>query len=187
MTGFGRTGRPFGVDHAGVVPDLLCLGKALANGFPLSACMGTPAVMSAWPASDGEAIHTSTFLGHPLGCAMALASLREMKSKNLAARAKALGAWWKEELIRELGGHPRVGDIRGLGLMIGIELVKDKKSLAADSPWAGQVVTRALRGGLIILAGGAGRNVLTLTPPLTISKQDLAKATRLLRDALYQP
>src|SRR5262249_3583199 len=70
MTGLGRTGKDFASEHSGVVPDLLCLGKALSNGFPLSACIGRPDIMAAWPPSDGEAIHTSTFLGNPLGCAM---------------------------------------------------------------------------------------------------------------------
>lgn len=185
MTGIGRTGKTFAVEHSGIVPDLLCVGKALANGFPLSACVGTPEVMSAWPSSDGEAIHTSTFLGNPLGCAMALASLKELRSKNLAAKAATLGEWWKRELMEEIGGHPRVGEIRGLGLMVGIEFVTDKKSLAPDPQWTGRVVTQALKRGLIVLSGGSCRNVLTLTPALTISKAELQKATRLLKETLY--
>jgi 4-aminobutyrate aminotransferase / (S)-3-amino-2-methylpropionate transaminase / 5-aminovalerate transaminase len=185
MTGLGRTGRTFAVDHAGVVPDLLCLGKALANGFPLSVCIGRPDVMAAWPPSDGEAIHTSTFLGNPLGCAMALASLKELTSKNLAARAGALGRWWKDLLVRELGAHPRIGEIRGIGLMIGIEFVKDKKYLAPDPAWTSQIVKVSLKRGLIVLSGGAGRNVLTMTPPLTISKAELQKATQILKGVLY--
>src|SRR5690606_28100085 len=76
-TGLNRTGRLFACEHSGVVPDLICLGKALTGGFPLSACVGKAAVMDAWPESQGEALHTSTFLGHPVGCAMALASLEE--------------------------------------------------------------------------------------------------------------
>jgi 4-aminobutyrate aminotransferase-like enzyme len=185
MTGFGRTGRTFAVEHSGVVPDLLCVGKALANGFPLSACVGLPEVMAAWPPSDGEAIHTSTFLGNPLGCAMALASLKELQSKHLAAKAAALGKWWKEELLRELGDHPRVGEIRGIGLMLGIEFVTDKKSLSPDPQWTGHIVTNALKRGLIVLSGGIGRNVLTLTPPLTISKAQLQEATQTLKETFY--
>ena len=75
-TGLNRTGRLFGCDHSEVVPDLICLGKALTSGFPLSACVGRATVMDAWPESAGEALHTSTFLGNPLGCAMAIAALR---------------------------------------------------------------------------------------------------------------
>ncbi len=185
MTGLGRTGRLFAVDRAHVVPDLLCVGKALANGFPLSACVGRPEVMDAWPPSDGEAIHTSTFLGNPLGCAMALASLKELTSKHLAARAESLGRTWLNNLRQALGAHPRVGDIRGLGLMIGIEFVKDKKSLDPDPAWTSRIVTESLKRRLVVLSGGTFRNVLTLTPPLTISKEQLRKATRVLRSAFY--
>src|SRR4029077_8843102 len=106
FTGLGRTGRPFAVEHSAIVPDLLCVGKALANGFPLSACVGTPEVMRAWPESDGEAIHTSTFLGNPLGCAMALASLKELQSKRLAQRAARIGDSWKHQLQQALSEHP---------------------------------------------------------------------------------
>jgi 4-aminobutyrate aminotransferase-like enzyme len=185
MTGLGRTGKLFAVEHAHVVPDLLCIGKALANGFPLSACIGRPDIMEAWPPSNGEAIHTSTFLGSPLGCAMALASLRELQSRKLANRAAILGSAWMNELRQALGAHPRVGEIRGLGLMIGIELVTDKKSLAPDPSWTSRIVSESLKRGLIVLSGGAARNVLTLTPPLTISKEQLHRATEILRTAFY--
>ncbi len=185
MTGLGRTGRLWAVDHAGVVPDLLCIGKALANGFPISACLGSPSVMGAWPSSDGEAIHTSTFLGNPLGCAMALASLKELFAKKLHQRSDELGRWWKDELQTAIGSHPRVGELRGLGLMIGIEFVQDKKYAAPDPQWTAKVVTDALKKGLIVLSGGKGRNVLTLTPPLTISREQLFKATHLLKETLY--
>ena len=186
MTGLGRTGRTFAVEHAGIVPDLLCIGKALANGFPLSACIGRPEVMAAWPPSDGEAIHTSTFLGNPLGCAMALASLGELTSRKLASRAGSLGRWWLSELQRELGSHPRVGDVRALGLMVGIEFVKDKKSLSPDPEWTSRVVRESLKQGLILLSGSLSRNVLTLTPPLTISKEHLRQATKILKRVLYE-
>jgi len=185
MTGLGRTGRTFAVEHSGVVPDLLCVGKALANGFPLSACVGPPEVMAAWPSSDGEAIHTSTFLGNPLGCAMALASLKELRSKNLSSKAEALGRWWLGELKDQIGNHPRVAEIRGLGMMVGIEFVKDKKYLAPDPPWTSHVVVKALAAGLIVLSGGLSRNILTLTPPLTITRAELGHATRILKEILY--
>ena len=116
---------------------------------------------------------------------MAVASLRELTSKNIAARANVLGQAWQDDLNRELGGHPRVGQIRGLGLMIGIEFVTDKKSLAADPGWTSRVVTQCLQMGLIVLSAGVSRNVLTLTPPLTISRRELDDATRLLKEVLY--
>jgi len=98
-TGLGRTGRWFACEHTGIVPDLLCLGKALTGGFPLSACVGRADLMdAAWPASSGEAIHTSTFLGHPVGCAMALAQITEIESRKLVPRSARLGAVLLQQL-----------------------------------------------------------------------------------------
>src|SRR5476651_1657761 len=98
-TGFGRTGKWFACEHSGVIPDLICLGKALTGGFPLSACVGRADLMdAAWPASTGEAIHTSTFLGHPVGCAMALAQISEIEKLNLPERAAELGKYLLELL-----------------------------------------------------------------------------------------
>jgi 4-aminobutyrate aminotransferase/(S)-3-amino-2-methylpropionate transaminase len=186
FTGLGRTGRNFAVEHSEIVPDLLCVGKALANGFPLSACIGVPEVMSAWPESDGEAIHTSTFLGNPLGCAMALASLRELQMKHLARRAWQFGAFWKRKLRQALADHPQVAEVRGCGLMIGIELVRDRESLLPNADLATHVVKESLKQGLIVLSGGEHRNVLTLTPALTISKRELSQATAILTQILKQ-
>ncbi len=91
-TGFGRTGRWFACEHSATVPDLICLGKALTGGFPLSACVGRADLMdAAWPPSSGEAIHTSTFLGHPVGCAMALAQIQEIQARALVRRSAELG------------------------------------------------------------------------------------------------
>ena len=96
-TGFGRTGKWFACEHSGVVPDLICLGKALTGGFPLSACVGRADLMdAAWPASTGEAIHTSTFLGHPVGCAMALAQISEIRQLKLCERSAELGKFLLE-------------------------------------------------------------------------------------------
>ena len=92
-TGFGRTGKWFACEHSGTVPDVICLGKALTGGFPLSACVGRADLMdAAWPPSSGEAIHTSTFLGHPVGCAMALAQIKEIKAQKLVQRSAELGS-----------------------------------------------------------------------------------------------
>jgi 4-aminobutyrate aminotransferase/(S)-3-amino-2-methylpropionate transaminase len=186
FTGFGRTGCNFAVEHAEVVPDLLCLGKALTNGFPLSACIGTSDVMSAWPESDGEAIHTRTFLGNPLGCAMALASIKELTQKHLARRAWQLGIFFKRKLQRAIGDHPHVAEVRGCGLMIGIELVQDRQSLNPNAELATRVVKESLMHGLIVLSGGEHRNVLTLTPPLTITKRELSRATAILVEIINQ-
>jgi 4-aminobutyrate aminotransferase-like enzyme len=186
FTGFGRTGRWFAWEHAGIEPDLMAVGKAMSNGFPISACVGRRDVMNAWPPSDGEAIHTGTFLGNPLGCAMGLASLREMKRLDLARRSAALGGEWKADLVRVLGGLPFVGEIRGSGLFIGIEIVKGRKALEPDAKRAAAIVSEALHQKLIILSCGKGRNVIGLTPPLTIKRQELEEATNILIDVFVR-
>jgi 4-aminobutyrate aminotransferase-like enzyme len=170
-TGFGRTGRWFACEHSGVVPDVICLGKALTGGFPLSACVAKAEIMDrAWPKSDGEAIHTSTFLGHPVGCAMALAQMREID--KLVPRAAELGAYLLA-LLREL---PSV-EARGLGLMAGVELPLP----TADCL---RIIKRLLHRGFIFLPEGDKANVIGFTPPLTISKPQLRAAVRALKDEL---
>ncbi len=179
-TGLGRTGRWFACEHEGVAPDLLCVGKALSGTLPIAACIGTRDVMDAWPTSAGEAMHTSTFLGNPLACAAAVASLGEIRRRELVERSAAEGDRWIAELRDALGRHPSVGDVRGRGLMIGIDLVTDPSSREPDALLAGRVVVEALRGGWIVLAGGPAGNVISLSPPLSLSRDLMGAATRML-------
>ena len=184
-TGFGRTGRWFACEHAGIEPDLLCVGKGMASGFPISACIGRADLMDAWPVSEGEAIHTSTFLGHPTGCAAALASIDEIERRGLVARAAELSSRVRgllEQMAKQVG--PAVGDIRGCGLMWGVELVKPDRS--ADTDLAGRTMLGALRRGVIVLAGGPENNVLSLSPPLVITEEQLESGVRALTEALVE-
>jgi 4-aminobutyrate aminotransferase/(S)-3-amino-2-methylpropionate transaminase len=167
-TGLGRTGRLWACDHEQVVPDLLCTGKGLAAGMPLSACIGSADTMDAWPASSGEALHTQTFLGHPLACAAALAALRILDEEKLAARAAETGALALERLRNGLAGQPQVVAVRGSGLMIGIELTSGER--------AGAVVRAALERGVILLPCGKDGCVISITPPLSISPRALLPA-----------
>ncbi|MFO7588336.1 MAG: aspartate aminotransferase family protein [Gemmatimonadota bacterium] len=183
-TGLGRTGRRFAADHEGVVPDLLCVGKALSGALPFAACLGPARVMDAWPRSGGEAKHTSTFLGNPLACAAALASLAEIERRGLAGRADTEGARWIRRLRVMAEDHPCVGEVRGRGLMIGLDLVRDRESREPDPERAGRAVTAALRRGWILLAGGPDGNVLSLSPPLTIGRELLDRAVRTLDHVL---
>lgn len=182
-TGFGRTGRWFASEHFGVVPDVICLGKALTGGFPLSACVGRADVMDrAWPESEGEAIHTSTFLGHPVGCAMALASLRELEAKKLVTRSAEMGEHFLTELRRlaKRLGQARCSP-RGLGLMLALELFDEGKPAEAI---ALTVTKRLLAEGFILLPEGEPANILSITPPLTVCKTHIARFTRELGQAL---
>jgi len=164
-TGFNRTGALFACEHSGVVPDVICLGKGLTSGFPLSACVGRSDIMDAWPASIGEALHTSTFLGNPLGCAMALASLEQHAKPELTSHVRERGERLKAAL-RAMHA-PHVLDVRGMGLLVGLEL-------DLDGAVVNDLVKRALRDGLILLQSGPRGDVLAFTPPFAISDEEIA-------------
>ena len=163
-TGFGRTGTMFACEQESLVPDILCLGKAMGNGFPISAAVASVGVMDAWPASEGEALHTSTHLGNPMGCAAALASIGELESLELPSRAATLGSRLGTKL-NALHASGKVAGVRGRGLMWGIEL--------QDAAQARETVEKSLTKGVLILQAGEQGNVLSITPPLTISEADL--------------
>jgi 4-aminobutyrate aminotransferase-like enzyme len=185
-TGFGRTGKWFANEHAGVTPDLICLGKALTGGFPLSACVGRADLMNAaWPPSKGEALHTSTFLGNPVGCAMALAQIEEIGKLKLPERAAELGEFLLGELqsLQSEISNPKLEiHARGIGLMAGVELRRHDGSPACVEAFA--VVKELLRRGFIFLPEGEFGNVISLTPPLTITKPQLVKAVNALKEVL---
>lgn len=174
-TGFGRTGEWFAIDAEGVIPDILCVGKAMGSGVPISAAAGRPEVMDAWPPSTGEALHTSTHLGDPLGCAAALATIDEMTRLELPARAVALGEMLGRRLasLRDL---PGVVAIRGRGLFWGIELAGDSVANAA--------VRRALARGVLLLQSGVSGETITLAPPLVIEESLLWRAVEILEGTL---
>ncbi|MEK7685767.1 MAG: aspartate aminotransferase family protein [Verrucomicrobiota bacterium] len=181
-TGLGRTGRWFACEHSETIPDLICLGKALTGGFPLSACVGRADLMdAAWPSSCGEAIHTSTFLGHPVGCAMALAQIAEIRDRRLVQRSSKLGKFF---FMKLLGLQIPRAETRGLGLMIGVELRSQDGSPATKSAW--RVVKEMLRRGYILLPEGENGNVLGFTPPLTIDQRQLQQASDELKEVLRQ-
>lgn len=182
-TGFGRTGKWFACEHSGVTPDLICLGKALTGGFPLSACVGRADVMdSAWPASQGEAIHTSTYLGHPVGCAMALAQIAEVKRLKLCERSAKLGS----RLLKMLSIlHPPSSihmRARGVGLMAGLELLNTDGSPATTESL--RVIKAMLHRGFILLPEGEHGNIISFTPPLTITAAQLTRMVTALQESL---
>jgi len=179
-TGLNRTGALFACDLSGVVPDLICLGKALTGGFPLSACVGRADIMDAWPPSAGEALHTSTFLGNPLGCAMALAALDQHADPAIAAHVRERGARLKRALLALRSPH--IGHVRGLGLMLGVELVKTDGSPFGALGVA--IMKRALRDGLILLPESPDANVLSLCPPFSISDEEIVFAAARLQEYL---
>jgi 4-aminobutyrate aminotransferase/(S)-3-amino-2-methylpropionate transaminase len=171
-TGIGRTGRWLACQHAAVAPDLVAIGKALGGGLPVSACVGRAEVMCAWPASRGEALHTSTHLGNPVTCAAANATLRVIERESLVERAASEGARWLDLLRGELAGCASVRDVRGLGLLIGVELEPPERAQRACA--------ELLRAGWITLCEGERGDVLALTPPLNTSSEILDAAAHVL-------
>ena len=175
-TGLGRTGSWLACEHDGVVPDLVTLGKALGAGFPISACAGRPHVMRGWGERGDEARHTSTHLGNPLGCAVACAVLGVLEREDLPGRAADLGARWLADLRSALASAPGVTDVRGRGLMLGIEL---------DTPArAARAVDAALASGWILIQEGPDGRVLSLTPALNTAESLLEAATGRLAELL---
>jgi 4-aminobutyrate aminotransferase-like enzyme len=176
-TGFGRTGDWFAVNRDGIVPDIICIGKAMGSGVPISAAAGRAAIMDAWPVSTGEALHTSTFLGNPLGCAAALATIDEMERFDLPARARRIGA----QLGLRLDGlrsEANVIDVRGRGLFWGVAL--------RDAATAFAVVKGALARGVILLQAGVDGDTVAISPPLIIQESQLDRAVAVLQTAIEE-
>lgn len=170
-TGLGRTGTMFACEREGVVPDLMAIGKSLAGGGPIGACLGSEEAMAGWGRPAGEAIHTSTFLGNPMIAAMALATLDVLESEGLVARSAALGAQAKATLTRELAGCARVQEVRGEGMMLGVALLDDE-----GAPWAGggvKAMSDLIREGFVVAPGGARGEVISLAPALNITEAQL--------------
>lgn len=172
-TGFGRTGTWFACEREGIVPDLICLGKALTGGFPLSALVGRADLMDeAWPKSQGEAIHTSTYLGHPVGCAMALAQLDLIEKRGLVDRCARVGKQFRRRLSSAFRPFGQSVSVRGEGLMLGVELRQE--SGQPDGARSIRIVESMLGQGYILLPDGAQGEVIGITPPLIVSARQIS-------------
>lgn len=176
FTGLGRTGRFWACEHDGVTPDLVVCGKPLGGGMPIGASIGSPDAMAGWPPSAGEALHTSTFLGHPVVCAAACAALTALRGDGMGDTVRARGEQLEAGLRALAAREPHLREVRGRGLMLG--LVTD----SADTCSA--VVQGGLREGLILLGGGMGGDVLTFTPPFTIVSDEVDEVLRRLARAV---
>lgn len=177
-SGMGRSGNLIRSLTTGLAPDIVCLGKGLGASFPISACIATGRVMNAW-ARGGEVLHTSTHAGAPLGCAAALATLDAVQSLDLCARAERLGQAMMQALRSALANHPSVLEVRGAGLMIGVELASGSLGL--------RTLSRALERGYLVTVGGRAAEVVILTPPLVIDEATLLGFVPVLSDILSSP
>jgi len=181
QSGFGRTGKMFAYEHYGVNPDILVTAKGIADGFPLSAFTTRPEIASAFKPGD----HLSTFGGNPVSCAAALANIEFMQKENLPARSAETGHYAMSKLRDLQKQNPIIGDIRGLGLMIGVELVKDEKLTPATAE-ADAIRDALLKNGVLVGVGGVYGNVIRFQPPLVITRQQIDKAVGAFATALQE-
>jgi 4-aminobutyrate aminotransferase-like enzyme len=180
QAGFGRTGRTWAADRWNVAPDLMTVGKGVGGGLALSAVVGREAVMRHW----APGTHTSTFMGNAVNLAAGVAAIGVLRRERLVERSAAVGARMLERLRERLAGAERVGEVRGLGLFAGIEIVSDRTTRTPD-PTATVAIRRAAFGrGILLGAGGHAENVIKLCPPLTIDERLLDEALDLTIDAI---
>lgn len=182
QTGFGRTGKLFGLEHqeGDVEPDILAMAKGIADGFPLGAFIAPQAIADSF--QPGE--HLSTFGGNPVSCAAAQANIAVLHDEGIIEHAAELGQWALHELRQLQNRHPLLGDVRGQGLMIGIELVKDRTTKEPAPAEAARIRDHCREAGVLIGVGGQFGNVLRFQPPLVITREQMAHAISVLGQAL---
>jgi 4-aminobutyrate aminotransferase-like enzyme len=178
--GFGRTGRLWAAEHWGVVPDLMTVGKGIGGGLALSAVVGRAGAMSHWPPGT----HTSTFLGNAVNLAAGRAAIAVMRRDRLDQRSARLGDAVRDRLAADLAEVRHVGEVRGLGLLIGVELVRDRESREPDPERCAVVRRRAFEQGVVVAAAGRFDNVVKISPPLTIDEGDLERAVDIVVEAI---
>jgi 4-aminobutyrate aminotransferase/(S)-3-amino-2-methylpropionate transaminase len=180
QTGFGRTGRMFAVEHAGVEPDLITVAKSLAGGFPLSGVIGRAAIMdSVAPGGLG-----GTFAGNPVSCAASLAVLDVFRDEHVLDRAEKQGVLVRTRLDAMREQFPIIGDVRGLGAMLALELVRDRTTREPAAELASRLAKRASERGLILLTAGIYANVIRILAPLTASPELIDEGLTILEHAL---
>lgn len=180
QTGFCRTGRVFACEHTGVEPDLICVAKSLAAGMPLSGVVGRTEVMDA-PVEGGIG---GTYVGNPLACAAALEVIKLIRDQGLPARAEAIGRRIMDRALAMQEKYRIIGEVRGLGAMVGIELVRDRKTKEPAAEETSRIIGDALRQGVIIPRCGIYNNVLRFLNPLTITDDQLDEALDVLEGCI---
>jgi 4-aminobutyrate aminotransferase len=179
QSGISRTGKWFAIEHWGIEPDIICMAKALASGLPIGAMTASSRIMD-WPAGS----HASTFGGNPVSCAAALAVLDVIREEKLLDNAYKQGSYALKRLNEFGEKNPMVGDVRGKGLMIGVELVEDKDSKKPAAEKAREVMLRSWKRGVAVVTCGV--STLRLSPPLTIQREMLDAALDIVEDAVNE-
>jgi 4-aminobutyrate aminotransferase len=180
QAGYARTGRMWGFQHAGIVPDVVCLAKAIANGLPLSALVTKRELQERW----GTGAHGSTFGGNPVCCAAGVAVIETIREQNLVQNAAARGAELLAGLKRLQATDDRIGDVRGPGLMIGTEFVKERATREPDGALVDALLARCADDGLILLSAGTHHQVVRWIPPIDVTADEIQRALAIFGNAL---
>jgi 4-aminobutyrate aminotransferase len=180
QTGYARTGRMWAFDRAGVVPDVVAVAKAIANGLPLSAIATRRDLQVRW----GRSAHGSTYGGNPVACAAGIAVLETIDAEDLVANAARRGEELTTGLQRLMAEDDRIGDVRGPGLMVGVELVRDRATREPDGDLATALVARSAELGLLILSCGLAHQVVRWIPPLNATSAEISEAVEIFGEAL---
>jgi 4-aminobutyrate aminotransferase len=180
QTGYGRTGRMWGFEHAGIVPDIVCAAKGIANGLPLGAMVARRELHERW----GRGAHGSTFGGNPVSCAAGIAVLETIAREGLVANAAARGAELLAGLRAIAARDERIGDVRGPGLMIGVELVADRATRAPDGTLADALIADCADRGLLLLTCGPQHNIVRWLAPLNVTSAEIQEGLAIFGAAL---
>ena len=180
QSGYGRTGDMWAFEESGIVPDVVCVAKAIANGLPLSAVVASKDTMQAW----GKGAHGTTYGGNPVACAAGVAVLETIAAEGLLENARARGTELLGGLRELMAENPSIGDVRGRGLMIGVEFVKDRRERMPDGAMAEAVIERARDAGLLLLSCGMAHQVIRWIPPLDVTVPEVEESLRIFEGAL---
>jgi 4-aminobutyrate aminotransferase len=176
QSGMGRTGKWWAVEHFNVEPDIITTAKGIASGVPLGACIARQSVMT-WP----RGAHGNTYGGNPLACAAGLATI-DLIERQYLKNAAEVGEYTQDALKELQARHPRIGDVRGIGLMIGVEFTKDQLNKKPDEQLRDRVVDLAFERGLLLL--GCAKSIIRVAPPLSVSKQEVDEGLEIFEEAL---
>jgi 4-aminobutyrate aminotransferase len=180
QTGFGRTGEWFAAQTFGVEPDILCLAKGIASGFPLGATAARGEIMKKW----GPASHGTTYGGNPISCAAALATLAVIREEKLLENARAQGRYMLETLRGLQAESPIIGDVRGVGLMLAVEFIRPGTDKEPNTEAVRRILQRALEGGLLLYPCGHWTQTIRLIPPLTVTREQVEEGLAIFRQAV---
>ena len=180
QSGYARTGRMWAFEHAAIVPDVVVVAKAIANGLPLSAIATSRELQERW----GKSAHGSTYGGNPVACAAGIAVLETIKDERLVANAAARGEGLASGLARIMAEDERIGDVRGPGLMVGVELVKDRTTKEPDGDLATALVARCAELGLLVLSCGLAHQVVRWIPPIDATDAEITEGVEIFGEAL---